>query len=68
VKDYSALNPEFSNSVSMNTNQTLIKTATMSAAVKQVEGDVAIKMMDETRAIAQSAPGNCFAYESTFND
>jgi len=52
----------------MNTNQTLIKTATMSAVVKQVEGDLAIKMMDETRAIAQSAPGNCFAYESTFND
>jgi len=40
----------------------------MSAVVKQVDGAEAIQMMDEVRLIAAKAPGNCFAYEATFND
>lgn len=56
-----ALNPVFASAVSMNAAETKISTATMSAVVKKVDGDVAIDMMDETREIAQLAPGNCFA-------
>lgn len=58
----------FASSVTMNSDQTKISTANMSAVVKKVDGDAAIQMMDETRNIASYAPGNCFAYEPTFND
>lgn len=61
TKNYMALNPVFASAVSMNTTETKISTATMSAVVKKVDGDEAIDMMDETRAIAELAPGNCFA-------
>lgn len=52
----------------MDTDKKSITTAKMSAVVKQVDGDEAIKMMDAMRSIASKAPGNCFAYEATFND
>jgi len=52
----------------MNREETLIETATISAVVKQVSGDIAIEMMDSVRKVAEIAPGNCFAYEPSFND
>lgn len=61
MKNYLPLNPGFANQVAMDAAETQIKTATMSAVVKQVLGDEAIRMMDEVREIANTAPGNCFA-------
>lgn len=52
----------------MNSDNTSIKTAKMSAVVINVDGDDGITMMEQMRNIAPLAPGNCFAYESTFND
>lgn len=52
----------------MNSDSTLIATAKMSAVVINVDGNDGIKMMEQMREIATLAPGNCFAYESTFND
>jgi len=52
----------------MNEGGTLIKTATMSAVVKQVSGTAGIEMMDSIRKVGEIAPGNCFAYVAVFND
>jgi len=45
----------------MNSDNTAIKTAKMSAVVKTVDGNSGIKMMEEMRKIAPLAGGNSFA-------
>lgn len=61
-------NSQISNVIKMSTNNDAILTAKISATVINVEGEDGIKMMDQMRQMANLLPGNCFAYESTFND